>query len=103
MYYVATYRVDPAWCEITYSYQISSAAANVVIDFDPATLQFKFKYSAKLDLSGPTSKGYIVSVKGISGSTVPMSATATFTLTLKNPCIDSAFVVINQVSLPVGE
>lgn len=97
------YTVDPAWCEIIYSYQIDDTAAKVAINFDPVARLFKFKYSDDLNLCDSTSKDYIIAFKGKSGPVEPQSATATFTLKLKNPCIDPAFVVINQVALPVDE
>jgi len=56
-----------------------------------------------LDLSGAVSTDYIVSVTGTSGPVVAQSDTSTFTLTLKNPCIDPAYIEIQQVALPVDE
>ena len=41
-------------------------------------------------------------VKGLIGSLKTLSATASFVLTLKNPCIDSKFVSITPVPLFFG-
>ena len=54
-------------------------------------------------LSGLTKTEYIVVVKGVIGSLTTLQATASFVLTLSNPCIDSNFVTIEKVAaLPAG-
>ena len=40
---------------------------------------------------------------GTSGKVIETSASADFTLTLRNPCIDPDYIVIDQEPLPVGE
>ena len=94
-YLFDVYTVDPAWCEIIYTYDIDDNSAKEAITFDPIARMFKFLYSSDLDMSGLVSKTYVISVKGTSGPDVPQEAKAKFTLTLKNPCIDSVYIVIN--------
>ena len=60
----------------------------VQFDSDPTVRQFTFDYEADLNLCGSSSIIYGVTVTGVVGNTVPISDTAIFTLTLKNPCID---------------
>jgi len=91
-YTVPIFTVDPAWCEIIYSYAIDDTVANAAISFDAVARKFTFNYAADLSLCGATNKVYQIAVTGRSGPIVAKSATATFALTLKNPCIDPAFV-----------
>jgi len=55
---------------------------------------FKIEYKSSLDLSGPSELVYIVSVKGAAGYGKIVEDTASFSVTIKNPCIDPAFVAI---------
>ena len=41
-------------------------------------------------------KDYVITVTGEAGITIPVQAQRSFTLTIRNPCINSAFVTINQ-------
>ena len=41
----------------------------------------------------------MITITGEVGNTIPITDTATFTLTLKNPCIDSNFVTIEPAVL----
>ena len=87
---------DPVWCEITYSYTITNLAGDAAISFniDPIVREFNFDYSVDLNLCGLTSIDYLVTVVGKVGITVKQSDFVPFTLTLKNPCIDSNYVTI---------
>ena len=73
------------------------------MSFEDISRKFTFENTANLDLSGAVSTDYIVSVTGTSGPVVVQSDTSTFTLTLKNPCIDPTYIEIQQVVLPVDE
>ena len=53
-------------------------------------------------MAGPTQTTYTVTVKAILGTEATLEATSSFQLTLKNPCIDPAFVAIDKVPLPAG-
>lgn len=88
------YTPDPAWCEITYTYTVDAVAGGNAVSFnDDATVrEFTFDYAADLDLCGTVSTDYTVTVTGEIGITTKQSASAPYTLTLKNPCIDSSFV-----------
>ena len=93
------FEVDPAWCEIIYSYEIDDISSSNAITFIPEELLFEFYYMNDLSLSGLTSKSYSISVKGTAGRLIPTSVTASFTLTIKNPCIDIAYVTIEKAEL----
>ena len=73
------------------------------MSFEDISRKFTFDFTTDLDLSGTVSTDYIVSVTGTSGPVVAQSDTSTFSLTLKNPCIDPTYIIIQQVALPVDE
>lgn len=91
------YTADPAWCAIVYTYTISAITDDSVVAFndDPAIREFSFLYDSNLDLCGATSTAYTITVTGTSGNIVSAVNSASFTLTLKNPCIDPNFVTIS--------
>ena len=80
-----------------------SGDAVITFNSDAAVREFSFSYAADLNLCGPVSTDYIVTVTGEAGNVVTTNGSATFILTLKNPCIDPNFTTIQQVPLPVGE
>lgn len=88
-----------------YTYTITDVAGDAVLTFnaDPLFREFSFSYSADLNLCGLASTDYTVTVTGTAGDVIETSDSADFILTLRNPCIDPAYIVINQVPLPVGE
>ena len=96
-YTVPVYTADPAWCAIRYTYTITDVSGDVVLTFneDPLTREFAFYYSADLDLCGTDNTQYTVTVTGTSGNMIETSDSADFTLTLRNPCIDPAYIVID--------
>lgn len=47
-------------------------------------------------------KKYSVTVKATTGTTSTVEATATFNLSLLNPCLDRNFVSLTKVALPSG-
>ena len=69
-----------------------SGAAAVTFNNDATVREFTFNNSADLSLCGLTSIDYTVTVNAEIGMTEKQKASQTFTLTLKNPCIDSNFV-----------
>ena len=93
------YTADPAWCAITYDYSITNVMGDDALTFDALTRTFTFNQVDNLSLSGDVSTPYTVTVTGTSGNVVTTSGSTTFTLTLKNPCIDPAYVVINPKPL----
>ena len=66
---------------------------------DAAVREFTFDYTNDLALCGPASIDYTVTVNGEIGITEPQTGAASFTLTLKNPCIDSAFVTFPKPAI----
>ena len=95
-YQIPVYASNPTWCAIIYSYTIASAAGDAALTFNPATRTFTFSQVNDLTLSGSTMKDYVITVTGEAGITIPVQAQRSFTLTIRNPCINSAFVTINQ-------
>ena len=63
--------------------------------------EFKLYHIADLNLCGPRSRDYEVMLSGeIGAANNKISATATFNLAIKNPCIDSKFVKLERPLLP---
>ena len=91
------------WCEITYSYETSLPQQNSLMSVltDPS-LTFTFEDAEDISLSGSNEKSYTITVTGVTGSTPILSASASFSLTVKNPCIDSDKSSIEQKPLPEG-
>ena len=82
------YTADPAWCAITYDYSITNIMGDDALAFDPLTRTFNFDQIDNLSLSGDLSTPYTITVTGTSGNVDETSGSTTFTLTIKNPCID---------------
>ena len=95
-YQIPVYVSNPTWCAIIYNYTIASATGDAALKFDPATRIFTFSQVNDLTLSGSTMIDYVVTVTGKAGITIPVQAQRSFTLTIRNPCINSAYVTINQ-------
>lgn len=66
------------------------------MNFDASSMTLTIHYDTDLALSGPTETNYQVVLTGISGT---FEASEAFTLTIKNPCIDPNFTVIEMPSL----
>ena len=100
-YTVPEFTPDPAWCAITYTYSIVDVAGDAAVTFndDAAVREFTFDYAADLNLCGAVSTDYTVTVNGEIGITEKQTGAASFTLTLKNPCIDPAFVTFPQPAI----
>ena len=70
-YQIPVFIADPDYCAVTYSYTITDSAgeaAIVLFNPDPSVREFTFGYSTDLDLCGPTSTEYNVTVIGEVGS-----------------------------------
>ena len=93
-YQVPAFTPVPAWCAITYTYTVddSSGGGAVAFEDDQNVRQFTFDYEDDLDFCGPVSTDYTVTVLGEIGITETKTDSTSFTLTLKNPCIDSSHV-----------
>ena len=95
-YQVPKFEVDPPFCAISYSYEVSDVTVEQVISFDtdPDVRTFTFSNQVDLTLAGDVSTNYLITAKAYTG-TVNINAldvSSLFTLTLKNPCIDPSFV-----------
>ena len=93
-YIVPLFTVDPSWCQITYTYTVTSVEGDSVVTFDAVTPEFTFFYDTDILLSGPDFKDYTVSVIGTSGIVTSISQSTSFNLRLRNPCIDPTYVTI---------
>lgn len=94
-YTVPDFVVSPDWCAIDYTYSVADPAGDAAITWTSASpLLFTFEQLDDLTLSGPISTVYTITVSATTGNVVPKTASADFTLTLKNPCIDPMFVTI---------
>ena len=65
-YEITPFTSDPAWCAVTYTYSISDPAGDAAVSFndDASVREFTFHYDADLDLCGPASTDYTVTVFG---------------------------------------
>ena len=61
---------------------------------------FSFFNVNNLTLAGQTKTDYTVVVKGVIGSLKPLQATASFVLTLKNPCVDPQTISVPILTNP---
>ena len=100
-YQIPVFTPDPSWCTITYSHSVTDTAISAAVAFnnDATVREFTFNNSADLSLCGLTSIDYTVTVNAEIGMTEKQTASQTFTLTLKNPCIDSNFVTLKAAVL----
>ena len=100
-YQIPEFTADPAWCDISYSFSVTHSNGVDAISFngDPTVRSFTFNYATDLLLAGSSSIDYEVTVTGETGITVKEQSMASFTLTLKNPCIDPGFVSIQKSAL----
>ena len=95
---------NPAFCDIIYSVEVSDPLAKTSFSFDSDPDQRLFTFFNDQDVSpaGPVSTDFTVTLKGVVGTLAVIETTATFTLTLKNPCVDPALVLIEPVALPTN-
>ena len=94
-YQIPPFVANPLWCDITYSYSVTDVAGDAAITFDTVTQTFMFDYSADLSLLG---QDYTVTVFGKAGNLEEKEDSSTFTLKIKNPCIDPAYLTIDTAS-----
>ena len=102
-YQIASYTADPAWCDISYSYSISTAQGDAAVTFDANTQKFTFFEPSNLSLSGASQTDYTVTVIGTTGNVSPVSKAASFNLKIRNPCIDPSYISLTSVALPDSE
>ena len=67
--------------------------------FDSATRTFFFSNNNSLSLSGTTFKDYMITMTGQSGNIKPVKGYASFNLRIKNPCINSDYVIVTKALL----
>ena len=96
-YKIPKFFVDPEECKITYT---SNNSGLEFVKFDPDKRTFSFHYVDDLIYSGDVSKEYEISVSGSTGSTVQKGTSATFILTVKNPCNIPKYVKLEKTPLP---
>ena len=83
---------DPTYCEVVYSLEVSDPLVNAAISFDANTGEFVFFNDADVSLAGLDSIDHVITLKGVLGTQNTIETQTSFTLTLKNPCIDPTFV-----------
>ena len=83
---------NPTYCEVVYMLEVSDPFVNAAINFDANTGEFTFFYNSDVSLAGLVSQDYTITLKGVLGSLNTLEAQTSFTLTLKNPCVDPSFV-----------
>ena len=91
--------VTPSACQLTYTHSLSEASS-VVSLFDPALKKFEFFEASDLTQTltvSPFYKDITVSLIGSAGVVTATTAQKTFTLRVKNPCVDSAY---NSIGVP---
>jgi hypothetical protein len=98
-YQVPEFTSDPAWCTLTYEYSLSDEALASAISYDSNLRTFTFESSNDLTLSGDNSIDYTVTITATAGIDTPVSDSSSFSIQMKNPCIDESFVQINAPTL----
>lgn len=100
LYEVAAFQPDPSWCTVDYSFYASSPELEgAVVTFDADSRTFSFNSINQVALAGDSSVEYLITVVGESGISSKKSVEAVFKLTLHNPCVDSAFVSLQPLSM----
>ena len=98
--------VDPSFCGITYSVEVGDIQVELVLSFDADSdvRSFTFHNQVDLTLAGDLTKEYLVTVKAQTGAVIStaLTASSSFNLILKNPCIDPSFFNIQTSALPIG-
>lgn len=101
LYQFPAFTVEPEQCAIRYSMSVDndSALKVVSLDSDPSVRQFIFHNEVNIALAGQDFMQYVVYVHAHSGTTTEteLEAIGQFKLTVKNPCVDPAFVQISTV------
>ena len=88
------------WCNVVYTYEVIEHEGLKLISFDSDSLTFSFENSDDLTLSGTNFKSYTVTVTGATGYDATLSTSASFTLVVNNPCVDSRFLTIEKKPFP---
>ena len=103
-YTVPAFTYTPTYCDPVYSFSVVPADGQLAINFDstPTVRTFTFFNDNNVALAGPTATTYSITVTAVLGTAATLTETTTFSLTLKNPCIDPLFVKIDKVALPSG-
>ena len=101
-YQIPEFTVDPPWCDVFYTYSISTPEGDAAVDFDsdPTSRTFTFSNLEDIYLSGTDFQDYTITVTAESGNTATATALADFNLRLNNPCIDPLFVTLSLQPLP---
>ena len=96
------FTVQPAWCDVVWSFDVAPADGVLAVTFDnnQEVRRFTVFNQDRVDLAGSSALVYTITVKARSGIVTFRDAQAQFKLTLRNPCIDSAYVRINKTPLP---
>lgn len=89
------FTTEPDWCEVTYTYRTSGASDAIALNSNMASRTFSFVYDKDLRLADGSSADYKITIIGTIGKRTTKTAKTTFSLTLKDPCIDSDFVTID--------
>ena len=101
------FTVDPAWCDIVYSFEITEPSApngQLAVTFDANMDQriFTFKNIDNVALAGDDFIDYTVKVKAHAGIVTFKDTAEFFTLRLKSPCVDHNFITFNEQALTDG-
>ena len=93
-YVVPLFTIDPSWCDVVYSFSVEEPEGQFAVKFsaDQNVREFTFFNDDRISLAASSEKRYTITVKAVSGIVTFQEAEAIFDLTLKNPCVDPAFV-----------
>ena len=96
-YQVPEFTSGLEWCTVTYSYNAElPEGSEDAVKFDAESRTFTVEYVNDLHLSGLVESSYVITITGTTGSQEVLTATSTFEITFKNPCIDPEFLTIQQ-------
>lgn len=93
--------IQPDWCDISYTWSVDDDAVKSAARFDRNLKQFSFFYQGNTDLSGPTEEVYTIHLHASAGKGEGVIETSdSFTLTVKNPCINPDYYLITGYKDP---
>jgi hypothetical protein len=93
--------IEPTWCDISYTWSVDDDAAKHVVRYDRNLKRFSFFYQGNTDMSGPTEKPYLITLYATAGKGEGvLEAEDSFTLTVKNPCINPDYYLITGYKDP---
>ena len=103
-YQIPAFTIDPAWCDVIYSFTVTDPSGQFAVSFDANMDQriFTFNNIDNVALAGTDFIDYEVEVRADAGIVTFVDTSTTFNLRLKSPCVDHSFIQFNSQDLPIN-